>query len=216
MFAEVQKCINNNDIKGLRYIFVDSLDVDPTFELYREDYEYICNNKKEMFEPHKEISPMLSNKNCWTLQYWNQLKIDLMKNFSKERFEHMILVAPVVYKNKVSRLIAERNKKNEERSVDIPMSSQFKKIKQPQEFEPKRKVTESKQQQEWERIEQKKKALEEENRRIKAEEQAQQNRLKERSKQYNSSQSNELKKAMGIALGVAIIIIGVVIIVIIL
>lgn len=32
MLTEVKKCIESNDIKGLHYIFVDSLDVDPTFE----------------------------------------------------------------------------------------------------------------------------------------------------------------------------------------
>lgn len=32
MLAEVRKCADNHDIKGLRYIFVDALDVDPTFD----------------------------------------------------------------------------------------------------------------------------------------------------------------------------------------
>ena len=40
MLTEVKKCIESNDIKGLHYIFVDSLDVDPTFEKYKSDYEY--------------------------------------------------------------------------------------------------------------------------------------------------------------------------------
>jgi hypothetical protein len=38
MIAGVKKCIDAGDIKGLRYIFLDSLDVDPTFEKYKDDY----------------------------------------------------------------------------------------------------------------------------------------------------------------------------------
>ena len=43
MIAEVKKYIDNNDIKGIRYVFIDSLDVDPTFDKYRETYEE-CKN----------------------------------------------------------------------------------------------------------------------------------------------------------------------------
>ncbi|WP_331497099.1 hypothetical protein [Romboutsia ilealis] len=34
MIAGVKKCIDTGDIKALRYIFLDSLDIDPTFEKY--------------------------------------------------------------------------------------------------------------------------------------------------------------------------------------
>lgn len=44
MHTEVQNCINKKDIKGLRYIFIDCLDVDPTFEKYKEDY-IVCKNQ---------------------------------------------------------------------------------------------------------------------------------------------------------------------------
>ena len=52
MLAEVKKCADRRDIKGLRYIFVDCLDVDPTFEKYKVDYEY-CKKIPGMFDAHQ-------------------------------------------------------------------------------------------------------------------------------------------------------------------
>ena len=40
MHNEVKKCVDSGNLKSLRYIFVDCLDVDPTFEKYVEDFEY--------------------------------------------------------------------------------------------------------------------------------------------------------------------------------
>lgn len=115
MLSGVRECIEKQDIKGLRYIFVDSLDVDPTFEEYKADYEY-CKNIKGLFDLYKEITPLQQDERKWNMDYWDQLKIDLMKNYSLKRFEHMRKVAPVVYAEKVSRLLAER--KEEERIAE--------------------------------------------------------------------------------------------------
>lgn len=110
MLAGVKKCADNGDIKGLRYIFLDSLDVDPTFEGYRREYEF-CKGIEGMFEGHEELKGFILDQSRWDLQYWVQLKLDLKKNFSQKRFEHMIKVAQVVYAEKVERLLAERETK---------------------------------------------------------------------------------------------------------
>ena len=107
MHEEVKKCVETHDIKRLRYIFVDCLDVDPTFEKYKEDYE-ICEGLSGLFDPYQELNEIKQDKNKWTMEYWEQLKVDLMKNFAKMRFEHMIEVAKVVYSEKVIRLQQER------------------------------------------------------------------------------------------------------------
>lgn len=113
MIAEVKKHIDNNDIKGIRYVFIDSLDVDPTFDKYRETYDE-CKNLAGLFEEYKELSELSPNKNSWNREYWKNIKIDLEKNFSKKRFEYMIEVAKVVYAEKVERLNRERKlEKNE-------------------------------------------------------------------------------------------------------
>ena len=107
MHEDVKKYAENNDIKGLRYIFVDCLDVDPTFEKYTEDFEY-CKNIAGLFEAHKELTQMTENQKMWDDGYWVQLKTDMLKNFSRERFQHMRQVAQVVYAEKIVRIAAER------------------------------------------------------------------------------------------------------------
>lgn len=107
MLVEVKKCADMNDIKGLRYIFIDSLDVDPTFEKYGQDYNY-CKGLSGFFDSYEEITRLRQNSAEWDASYWNQIKRDLVKNFSQIRFEHMIQVAKVVYSDKVERLVSER------------------------------------------------------------------------------------------------------------
>lgn len=116
MHAEVKKCKETHDIKGLRYIFVDCLDVDPTFEKYKEDYEY-CKSIEGLFDAHQPLHGISMDENDWTVNYWEQLKLDLMKNFSRTRFEHMIAVAKVVYVDKVSRLLSERSISQEKQTA---------------------------------------------------------------------------------------------------
>lgn len=110
MLSEVKKCAESNDIKGLHYIFVDCLDVDPTFEKYMDDYEY-CKSIDGFLMPHIDMTPFL-NKEEWNEQYWVQLKMDLMKNFSDRRFVHMRQVAQVIYAEKINRLKYERSQKS--------------------------------------------------------------------------------------------------------
>ena len=113
MHTEVKKCVADNDIKGLRYIFADALDVDPTFEKYKEDYAY-CKTINGFFETFIECTRLSFDKNQWNRKYWNQLKMDILKNFSEKRYEHMIQVAQIVYAEKIQRLQKERSmqKKN--------------------------------------------------------------------------------------------------------
>ena len=94
-------------------MYLDSLDVDPTFDKYRETYDE-CKNLAGLFEEYEELSELSPNKNSWNREYWKNIKIDLEKNFSKKRFEYMIEVAKVVYAEKVERLNRERKlEKNE-------------------------------------------------------------------------------------------------------
>lgn len=113
MLSEVKKCAKINDIKGLRYIFIDSLDVDPTFEKYEQDYIF-CKGLDGFFDDYVEITKLKQNSSDWNAAYWDQLKRDLIKNFSQTRFEHMIQVAKVVYSKKIERLISERKMKKTE------------------------------------------------------------------------------------------------------
>ena len=107
MLTEVKRCADSKDIKGLRYIFADCLDVDPTFAKYESDYEY-CKGIPGMFDSYTEMTALTMDESEWDMQYWDNLKADLMKNFAARRFEHMVKVARVVYADKVARLLDER------------------------------------------------------------------------------------------------------------
>lgn len=111
MNAEIKKYADSGDIKSLKYIFVDSLDVDPTFVRYEEEYNY-CRSIPGLLEPHVELTPFSENKADWTEEYWTSLKMDLIKNFSDKRMSHMRDVAQVYLADKIQRILAERAASN--------------------------------------------------------------------------------------------------------
>lgn len=231
MLAEVRKCAESNDIKGLRYIFVDCLDVDPTFEKYREDYEF-CKTIDGLFDSHQTLSGIKEQKETWTTEYWEQLKLDLMKNFSQIRFEHMVSVAKVVYADKISRLLNERSSVQPTRVIVDPPKSTVGGITPAAQNEPELKIKQestvvsvstapkalSKAEKQEQMIEAIKKKLEEENRRIAAEQAAQQKRREAARRESASSQrtssagGNGLKKALGIVLAIIVVVVVVLLI----
>lgn len=138
MIAGVKKCLDAGDIKGLRYIFLDSLDVDPTFEKYKDDYA-VCRGLEGMFEPYTELTPLSSSHSAWNMDYWGKIKFDQKKNFSEKRFEHMIEVAKVVHAEKIERLLAERAAKQakiEEQIEQVIPKTNSQPMSQPERIQP--------------------------------------------------------------------------------
>lgn len=201
MLTEVKKCIESNDIKGLHYIFVDCLDVDPTFEKYKDDFEY-CKSISGFLETHNEMTPFLSRER-WNKQYWEQLKLDLMKNFSEKRFFHMREVAGLIYSDKIDRLNQERNRKVREKEskivtpvktseqVQTPVSGADAQAKQ---------------------LLEKKRALELHNQQIEREQREQQARI-EAAKRDDDAKNHKSKKALGVAIAVIAVIAIIVVVV---
>lgn len=122
MHKDVKKHADLGDVQRLKYIFVDSLDVDPTFEKYKEDYEY-AKIVPGLLEQNQELTPMTKDQSRWNENYWIALKKDLIKNFSAERFEHMQNVAKVIYADRVKKLEAERKKNSEAAKEKNPVPS---------------------------------------------------------------------------------------------
>ena len=120
LHEEVRKSADIGDVEDLKYIFVDCLDVDPTFEKYLDDYNYCV--KKGLFEPHKNLNDFRNRQADWNDDYWQILKRDLLKNFSRERLDHMRKVALVVLADKVARLRQERQQQT--RQTAAPPISQ--------------------------------------------------------------------------------------------
>ncbi len=107
MNKEIKKYADSGDIKSLKYIFVDALDVDPTFVRYEEEYNY-CKSIPGLLESHIELTLFRTDKSDWNEDYWTSLKMDLVKNFSDSRMSHMREVAKVFLAEKVQRILAER------------------------------------------------------------------------------------------------------------
>lgn len=226
MLTEIKKCADAQDIKGLRYIFADCLDVDPTFEKYRESYEF-CKKIPGLFESHQELSDIVENQSKWSREYWDQLKMDLMKNFSQRRFEHMIQVAKVVYGDKIDRLLKERSE-SESQAADtkkqeavrshesdiidhnaVPADSQV--IK---ENNSETKLSEAELQEK--RLEEKRKEIEENNKRVEREQAAQRARIEEKRRSAYNGMGGDFtpKKSKGIVIGIIAVVIVVLLIMI--
>ena len=109
MHKNVNEHAELGDIKWLRYFFRESLDIDPTFEEYKEDYECACK-VPGMIVPYQELTPLTDDQSQWNIDYWIKLKRDLMENFSVKRLEHMKKVARVIHADKLERIIKEREK----------------------------------------------------------------------------------------------------------
>lgn len=111
----IKNYADNHEIEHLRYIFLDSLDVDPTFVVYEKSFDYCINKIPEMFDQHEDVVyinnkpfTIINNPSKWNDNYWIQLKKSLKKNYSIKRFNHMKNVAKIIYKDKIIRLHAER------------------------------------------------------------------------------------------------------------
>lgn len=107
MDKKIKQYADSRDLTSLKYIFVDSLDVDPTFETYREAYDY-CKAIPGLLEQHRELTPFTSDPAQWTEAYWAKLKMDLKKNFSDQRMTHMRTVAKTFLAEKRQRILQER------------------------------------------------------------------------------------------------------------
>ena len=115
---DVKICVDSKDIIGLKHIFADCLDADPTFDESVNDYNYVKKNAPWLFEDYKEMTPLSNNPKDWNKEYWSKIKFDLENNFCDKRFMHMVKVAKVVYKDKIERLYNERSKRTAEQPQD--------------------------------------------------------------------------------------------------
>ncbi len=221
MDTEIKKYADSGDIKSLKYIFVDSLDVDPTFVRYEEEYNY-CKSIPGLLEPHVELTPFKTNKADWNEEYWTSLKMDLVKNFSDRRMSHMREVARVFLADKVQRILVERASNNTVQTTLTPKVEPIR-VEKTESITPTPEVTEK--QPFISKAEMQKRQLEEEKRKLEAENKAQdairKREARERAakiEQQHRAQTQAqyqtgggfLKKAMGIvvaAVTVAVILI---------
>ena len=214
MNTEIKKYADSGDIKALKYIFVDSLDVDPTFVRYEDEYNY-CKSIPGLLESHVELTPFKKNKVDWDEEYWTNLKMDLIKNFSDKRMSHMREVAKVFLADKVQRILAERASNDTIRPARTPVdeSAWTENITTPAPEATEKQPAVSKAEMQARQIEEDKRRLEAENKAIeakraredreRAERMEQQSRMRSQAQYQNRGSS--LKKAIGIAVAAVIV-----------
>ena len=210
MDIQMKQYADNGNLKELKYIFVDALDVDPTFVRYEEDYNY-CLSIPGLLEPHIELTPFTQDTALWDESYWVKLKMDLVKNFSHTRMSHMREVAKVFLAEKVNRILRERAMAAEAQNTlaVAPAANPVKAI--PVKADQNAGAMQiSKAEQARRDLEEARRKLEEENRRAEAAERADAERIRRRQmlnqNSYQPTTGNGSKKLIGIAMAVLLVV----------
>lgn len=203
MDIQIKNYADSRNLKELKYIFVDALDVDPTFVWYEEEYNY-CKSVPGLLEPHIELTPFIQDKRLWNEDYWTSLKTDLIKNFSDRRMMHMKEVAQVFLAEKVQRLLNERRSAAASAAPVTPPTAPEKNPEPVVSPAPKSASTISMKEQQEREIEAEKRRIAEEYHRATEAEKAEEERInRQQQSNYSSTQYRQAddssKKAMGIA-----------------
>ena len=117
IFNTEPEALNTYSVKRLKYIFVDSLDVDPTNVKYKTFYDIA--KKRGLLEPHEELTPFYSDSQLEKMpqreldEYWIKIKKDYLNNPSDERMQNMIRIAKILYKEKIQKLLKQRKEIDE-------------------------------------------------------------------------------------------------------
>lgn len=83
--------VNEGNLSRLRSELIGMLNVEVHNAL--KAFIYTVEQKPEILQYHdEELYPINDENSSWDSSYWHGLTSDLMHNFSKERFEHMLLV----------------------------------------------------------------------------------------------------------------------------
>ena len=112
IFDAELEALNTYSVKRLKYVFVDSLDVDPTNVKYKTFYDIA--KKRGLLEPHEELTPFYPDSQLEKMsereldEYWIKIKRDYINNPSDERMQNMIRIAKIIYKEKIQKLMKQR------------------------------------------------------------------------------------------------------------
>ena len=219
MDKKIKQYADAGDLTSLKYIFVDSLDVDPTFEQYEEAYDY-CKSIPGLLEQHTELTPFIGDASQWTETYWAKLKMDLKKNFSDQRMSHMRKVAKVLLADKAQRILKERQATSS--TTAAPIQSVPHASTRPASPTPKVQSTVPSEAEQEKALQEERARIEAENRRIAAEQEAKKREAAARAaarekenQRFESQQRTESgafpKKAVGIAIVVVAVVVAVVV-----
>jgi hypothetical protein len=83
----INNAISKGDIKSIRIMMKNSLLVDPTFVEFKE-MEKLTQNVSGLYDAHdgRELN---DDKSAWNDDYMNKLMVQVIRNFSHERLDHL-------------------------------------------------------------------------------------------------------------------------------
>ncbi len=97
--VDFKNFVLESQLSIVRVILKDSLIIDPTFVEFEEMYKYAKSNMDNLLEEFNQ-ERLDYDKNNWTEDYMNNLKVELMNNFSEERLEHLKQICSYLYQDK--------------------------------------------------------------------------------------------------------------------
>lgn len=88
---KLDKLIMEENLARLRSEIIGMANTD--IQEFLRAFIYSVDKKPDVLQKHNEnLYPVNKNEKSWDDDYWHGLTSDMMHNFSKERFEHMLIV----------------------------------------------------------------------------------------------------------------------------
>ena len=82
-----REAVSAGNLQRVRIMMKDSLLLDPTFKSYNE-MESAAGSLVDLYEPH-DGRPFIQDKSEWNDDYMNELRVQVISNFSHERIRHL-------------------------------------------------------------------------------------------------------------------------------
>lgn len=105
--VDFKDTVAEKKVRRIRIMLKDSLLIDPTFKEFDEMYNFAFNNMDGLLEDF-DGDELEFNKNNWSEDYMNELKVELMGNFSERRINHLKEVCSYLYKDKAKIIETQR------------------------------------------------------------------------------------------------------------
>lgn len=104
---DFKNAVSEGKTRLVRIMLKDSLIIDPTFVKFNEMYNFAKDNMEDLLEDFDD-DELDYDKSHWSEDYMNELKVELMGNFSKKRIDHLKQICSYLFKDKVKMIEAQR------------------------------------------------------------------------------------------------------------
>lgn len=117
------EAVNTGNVCGVRIMMKDSLLADPSFKEFKE-MEKAADSMQGLYDAH-DGKEFIEDKSKWNDEYMSRLRVQVIRNFSHERLEHLKKVTRYLYpvesivkEESVSQASADRPKKSKKLSYE--------------------------------------------------------------------------------------------------